>query len=170
MKYLFIILVLILNIGQVNAKENLNGYLLPPEPSPKPNNTTLKGIDSNKNGIRDDVERKIVAKYKTPIKIELMLLYARMEQKVLLTSVSKAIELTKESDQVIDCEMYLLNKGIEIDDTTQDIEDMTLNTKLRKNKYAQYENAANDMGAHGDIGSENGKFSSCNKKIQKLLK
>jgi len=38
----------------------INGYTLPPEPDPKINNATLLGVDSNHNGIRDDVERWIV--------------------------------------------------------------------------------------------------------------
>jgi len=40
--------------------EVINGYTLPPEPDPKINNATLLGVDSNQNGIRDDVERWIV--------------------------------------------------------------------------------------------------------------
>ena len=40
--------------------EVINGYTLPPEPDPVINNATLLGIDSNDNGIRDDVERWIV--------------------------------------------------------------------------------------------------------------
>ena len=44
--------------------EVINGYTLPPEPDPKINNSTLLGVDSNKNGIRDDVERWIIKKYK----------------------------------------------------------------------------------------------------------
>jgi hypothetical protein len=44
--------------------EIINGYTLPPKPDPKINNSTLLGIDANKNGIRDDIERWIVKKYK----------------------------------------------------------------------------------------------------------
>jgi len=40
--------------------DGLNDYTLPPEPDPKINNATLLGVDSNHNGIRDDVERWIV--------------------------------------------------------------------------------------------------------------
>ena len=38
-------------------------YKLPPEPDPKINNSTLLGIDSNNNGVRDDVERWIYETY-----------------------------------------------------------------------------------------------------------
>lgn len=37
------------------TKEELFGYM-PPAPDPAANNKTLAGIDSNQNGIRDDVE------------------------------------------------------------------------------------------------------------------
>src|SRR3990167_1446886 len=36
---------------------------LPPEPNKADNDTTLAGIDTNENGIRDDVERAIYFKY-----------------------------------------------------------------------------------------------------------
>ena len=37
---------------------DINGDL-PPEPDPTANSATLSGVDSNGNGIRDDVERAI---------------------------------------------------------------------------------------------------------------
>jgi len=43
----------------VTEPEIINGYVLPPEPDPVINNSTLLGIDSNNNGVRDDVERWI---------------------------------------------------------------------------------------------------------------
>jgi len=43
--------------------EVINGYTLPPEPDPKINNATLLGVDSNNNGVRDDVERWIVKNF-----------------------------------------------------------------------------------------------------------
>jgi len=42
----------------------VNGHRLPPEPDPKVNNATLLGVDSNNNGVRDDVERWIYEEYK----------------------------------------------------------------------------------------------------------
>ena len=37
----------------------VDGHRLPPEPDPAANNATLHGIDSNHDGVRDDVERYI---------------------------------------------------------------------------------------------------------------
>ena len=42
---------------------DINGAL-PPEPDSAENNATLAGVDSNNNGIRDDVERAIYLQYK----------------------------------------------------------------------------------------------------------
>jgi hypothetical protein len=39
----------------------MDGHRLPPEPDPAANNTTLHGIDSNGDGVRDDVERYVYA-------------------------------------------------------------------------------------------------------------
>jgi len=43
--------------------KEINGYKLPPEPDETINNSTLLGIDSNNNGVRDDVERWIYETY-----------------------------------------------------------------------------------------------------------
>ncbi len=40
----------------------INGIPVPPDPGPA-NDSTLAGIDSNHNGVRDDVERAIAARY-----------------------------------------------------------------------------------------------------------
>jgi hypothetical protein len=44
--------------------ETVNGYVLPPYPDQALNDSTLLGIDSNNNGVRDDVERWLIFKYK----------------------------------------------------------------------------------------------------------
>jgi hypothetical protein len=41
----------------------VNGHVLPPEPDPTINNSTLLGVDVNDNGVRDDVERWIYETY-----------------------------------------------------------------------------------------------------------
>ena len=48
------------NTVTVAVYKKINGYRLPPEPDPTLNNATLLGIDSNDNGVRDDVERLII--------------------------------------------------------------------------------------------------------------
>jgi hypothetical protein len=41
----------------------INGIAVPPAPDAAANNATLAGVDSNGNGVRDDVERKIAESY-----------------------------------------------------------------------------------------------------------
>lgn len=73
------------DIQQSSEPEVIHGYTLPPEPNPTINNSTLLGIDSNDNGVRDDVEIWILKKYKDkhPIYTEIAMQAGRAWQKVL---------------------------------------------------------------------------------------
>ena len=51
------------NVSKGTGHKVINGHQLPPEPDPTINNSTLLGIDSNDNGIRDDVEIYILQRY-----------------------------------------------------------------------------------------------------------
>jgi len=94
-------------------KENLkiywevDGHRLPPEPDPKINNSTLLGVDVNKNGVRDDVERWIYEKYKDkhPIHIDIAMQAAR-GYKLVLEHPEKAKEIYAEVDKTAYCEGY----------------------------------------------------------------
>jgi len=44
-------------------EERINGIVVPPEPIELANNSTIGGIDSNNNGLRDDVERLLAKNY-----------------------------------------------------------------------------------------------------------
>ena len=50
-----------LSVSKGTDEDVINGYQLPPEPDTVINNSTLLGIDSNNNGVRDDVERLIIS-------------------------------------------------------------------------------------------------------------
>jgi hypothetical protein len=89
----------------------VNGYRLPPEPDPKVNNATLLGIDSNNNGVRDDVERWIYNEYKDkhPIHIDIAMQAARGYRLVLEKqpkTKNEAMSIMKEVDSVAYCELY----------------------------------------------------------------
>ncbi len=45
------------------ATEIINGIVVPLAPDPVTNNATLAGVDSNSNGVRDDVDRKIAENF-----------------------------------------------------------------------------------------------------------
>jgi len=85
--------------------ETINIHTLPPEPDPEINNATLLGIDSNNNGVRDDVERWIYKTYKHPIERGIFMQNARAYQKVIVDP-SKAMETMKYIDNSSDCEGY----------------------------------------------------------------
>ncbi len=69
--------------------EKINGIVVPPEPDPVKNNATLAGIDSNSNGVRDDLER-IAAKSVNSVKdFDKAILNIRAEQKILLAPTPK---------------------------------------------------------------------------------
>ena len=124
----------------------INGHTLPPEPDPAINNATLLGIDSNNNGVRDDVEIKIMHKFKRPIEQALMIQYAKMDLKILKnpTLAAESEELDKELFNVEACYGYLrehhkLNIGKEYNiKLIQYLEGITYNNKVRIEAYMEY--------------------------------
>jgi hypothetical protein len=83
----------------------VNGHRLPPEPDKTLNDSTLLGIDTNNNGVRDDVERWIYKTYDHPIERGIFMQSARAYQKVIVDP-SKAHETMKYIDDASDCEGY----------------------------------------------------------------
>jgi hypothetical protein len=100
------------NILTLNVAWIINGYTLPPQPDETINNSTLLGIDSNDNGVRDDVEIYIVKRYseeqKYPkTKTAIALQHAWASQKILE---SPTMESKKYIDDALDCEFYWLKQ------------------------------------------------------------
>jgi len=83
----------------------VNEHTLPPEPNKEENDKTLLGIDTNNNGVRDDVERWIYETYDNPIERGIFMQSARAYQKVIVDP-SKAHETVRYSDDVLSCEFY----------------------------------------------------------------
>lgn len=91
----------------------INGHTLPPEPNSKINNSTLLGIDSNDNGVRDDVERLIIideAKNTEYPKIQtaIDLQHAWSWQK---TIESPTLETREYLEKASACQWYFFNKN-----------------------------------------------------------
>jgi len=133
--------------------ETINGHILPPEPDPIINNSTLLGIDSNNNGVRDDVERWIYKTYKDkhPIHIDIAMQAARAYKKVLETP-EKAKEIMKFVEAPLYCELYYRycvdNVNINekrILDENEEIDNkyfrkiIYFNTDERKRAYIEYD-------------------------------
>ena len=131
------------------ATEIINGHDLPPEPDPKINNSTLLGIDTNNNDVRDDVERWIYKTYKDkhPIHIDIAMQAARAYKKVLKTP-EKAKEIHPILDARAWCEGYYkiyakyFNEPLLV---SQDVatkyfrKKIYFNTKERMDAYIQYD-------------------------------
>ena len=127
--------------------EVIHGHTLPPEPDPKINNSTLLGIDSNNNGVRDDVERWIYHKYKDMhiIHVEIAMQAARGYKKVLETP-EKAKEIHNEVNAVIDCSWYYRDEAQYYNDPILIFERVDgkvfyqyFNTDARKSVYQEYD-------------------------------
>ncbi|GIT97183.1 hypothetical protein [Sulfurovum sp. TSL1] len=139
MKRLALVLLLTSNI----YSETINGHILPPEPDPKINNSTLLGIDSNNNGVRDDVERWIYKTYKHPIERGMMLQEANRLQ-TQISDISQAHKYVKLSDKSLSCEYYL-EKTYEwfkvkyyYTSTSKEIKKIQFNTIKRRVAYERY--------------------------------
>ena len=98
------------DVQQISEPVVIHGYTLPPEPDKTINNSTLLGIDSNNNGVRDDVEIWILKKYKDkhPVYTEIAMQAGRAWQKV-LEDPTKAKEIHAEISAPIYCEYYYSN-------------------------------------------------------------
>jgi hypothetical protein len=98
-------LVLLLFLTSNTYSETINGHTIPPEPDPKVNKSTLLGIDSNNNGVRDDVERWIYKTYSHPIERGIFMQSARAYNLVIVDP-KKAHETIKYIDDSSSCEFY----------------------------------------------------------------
>lgn len=101
---------------------------LPPEPDPKENNATLAGIDSNKNGIRDDVERAIYFKHQDSERITAAeYQYAKALQKEFTSVFDSAtlVAVIQEEGRAFLC--------VGDNMAREDVEKMIFNTSQREN-------------------------------------
>ena len=79
------------NAVALEIYQEINGHRLPAEPNKTLNDSTLLGIDSNNNGVRDDVERWIYTYYAKPIEHAVFMQSARAYQ-IVIQEPEKALE------------------------------------------------------------------------------
>ena len=137
------------NDSNLQKIEIVNGHLLPPEPDEELNNATLLGIDSNNNGVRDDVERWIF------LEMEIYNGYEKIEQ-VIAMQEAKANQMalkdpSNSNDKVYeamnaatDCWVWYdyikkLPSIGNIDKFSRSLKDKSFNTKERLKTYWQYD-------------------------------
>ena len=127
----------------------INGHTLPPEPDPKINNATLLGIDSNNNGVRDDVEIWIYQTYKDkhPIYIDIAMQAGRAYKKI-LEMPEKALEIHDAVRAPQFCRAYYqndaqyFNEPLLVDENeniTNDVYRKYFNTEERMDTYWEYD-------------------------------
>jgi hypothetical protein len=149
----------------------VNGHRLPPEPDPTVNNATLKGVDSNNNGVRDDVERKIYEKFSKPIERVMAMDEARFNQKTLVEPATKAKEIVMFSTKIGNCSIYLKHIGLRAKKWRENdkyIDNITFNNPQRVRKYLDY-NLALSGGVYGSSPSDWNK-DACSQEVKNVLK
>lgn len=112
-----------------------NEYVIPTEPNEIENNKTIEGIDSNKNGIRDDVEIYIQKNY-TADKKECLMKVAVVAQNMILKERTQEflIKSINEINSIIFKYKKLFINNEEFKNAVLKIGDLTANTKERKEK------------------------------------
>jgi hypothetical protein len=135
------------NTLHVTIYKTINGHRLPPQPDEALNNSTLLGIDTNNNGVRDDVERWIYETYreKHPIHVDIAMQAGRAYKKVLETP-EKAKEIRAEVNAPFLCGWYYqndakyFNQPILIHERIDaPVKSKYFNTKERSDVYWQYD-------------------------------
>ena len=117
------------------------GAHLPPQPYEPANDATVAGIDKNNNGIRDDVELAIFAKYPNSAKIRAAELQYAMTEQMFLTDVNntdtwKAV--AEEDTRAYNCISLTyprtnMDKYIQVTDGySNEVEAWVFNTQARK--------------------------------------
>jgi hypothetical protein len=107
------------------APQTINGISVPPEPDPVANNATLAGVDSNGNGVRDDVERRIATASTSEAQFSVRLAIAKEYQKTLVAEKITANEINAR-EKIIGCmtikNINLLKDGLNIKTLITDTE------------------------------------------------
>lgn len=118
---------------------------LPPDPGPA-GKETLAGVDSNNNGVRDDVERYIAINHQDSAKVRAALMqFAVVAQSRLLdaTDKQKSIQHGIESGKAIECIIYVLGNDLVAvdmsDSMRRDLRPIILNTDARNKAYFAYD-------------------------------
>ena len=136
-------------ILSVTVYKEVNGYILPPEPDETLNNATLLGIDSNSNGVRDDVERWIFLEMKIyngyeKIEQAIAMQQAKANQMALADPANTDDKPTKAITAGVDCwSWYEYSKKLPLNNGSWDfmnaIDDKCFNTRERLKTYLEYD-------------------------------
>ena len=153
--------------------KEISGHRLPPEPNPTINNATLLGVDTNDNGVRDDVERKIYAVYKRPVEQAYMMQYAVRYPQTLEDPVAaaKSKELEKEHWNLYSCKGYLIEHldTYMPENSVSFMENAYFNTKERMRAYVEFNEAFSGGVYNIPFHDEDMQKENCDFNITKML-
>lgn len=120
----------------------IGGHNVPPAPNPSRNSESLSGIDENKDGVRDDVERAIYFQDLRQIERELMMQEARLFQSILVDKEMNRVpreSILERSDKLMGCTFYLyLEHNMRFGRNSAYLEELTFNTDQRRVVYSKY--------------------------------
>ncbi len=151
----------------------INGHVLPPEPDPELNNATLLGIDSNDNGVRDDVERSIYLQFKRPIDQAYLMQYATRHPKVLKDPIAAAEsqELQDKWWKLASCWGYLKRQKNRLmpSNSVDFMENAYFNTPERMRAYIKFNQAMSGGSYSIPIHDKDLKAENCDFNITQML-
>ncbi len=119
---------------------------VPPDPG-EAGKQTLEGIDSDNDGVRDDIQRYIILNYYNTQKTQLALRqYAKALQPFLLDAEDKQLSRahTKEMDEAQNCSHYIFGLD-EAERITDELIAQFLNTDLRSRTYIKADSQLSGM-------------------------
>jgi len=121
------------------------GTNLPPQPYAPENDATVAGVDKNNNGIRDDVELAIFAKYPNSEKIRAAELQYAMAGQIQLTEVFNKetwVESARDVSRATSCIFDINRSDLKsAQPKIKEVQAMLLNTKIRidaRNKVYEF--------------------------------
>jgi len=124
------------NKVNLNIYWEVDGHRLPPEPDPKINNATLLGVDSNGNGVRDDVERWIYSiETSNTVWALTDMQFTKAYQKILK---SPKFETRAYMQAASACLKFRMQKSSDAPKAGIKLLDKVFNTKERIEKYFDY--------------------------------
>ena len=117
----------------------INGYTVPPVPDKVLNNSSLLGVDSDKNGIRDDVDRFIAEEYPEPLEHAMAEMNAKTFVNVFKdpeNAYERKLDLS--TSEYINCKLYIKHKLKKDVGNMNNIDSVVINTPERSKAYFIY--------------------------------
>lgn len=135
------------SVANGSSGESINGIAVPPAPDMAANNATLEGVDSNGNGVRDDVERTIAQAVKSQDSFVKSIALAKgMSLFATATSEMQRNEIDAIFRQIMCSDYYVYqDSGISIERIARD---GIFNTETRRSAFERA--TANYGGLEGD--------------------